>query len=80
MRDDDECLEVREMSSDFIDGDLDSGAKNRVQSHIGKCGPCNAFISTLRSTIDMLRSRPKQQAPDGMQQRIRQHIRQERED
>ena len=80
MRGDDDCIEVREMSSDFIDGELDDASVERVSSHISRCGPCNAFINTLRSTIEMLRSSPKRQAPDDLQRRIRQRIQQERAD
>ena len=74
----DDCVEVRNLSSDFIDEELDDAAVQRVRTHISWCGPCNAFINTLRSTIDLLRASPKHEAPEDLRQRIRDNIQSER--
>ena len=72
-----DCEEVRGLSSDLIDGDLDSAAELRVKSHLEKCGPCNAFVKTLRATVGLLRSSPKRTAPADLKQRIRDNIERE---
>ena len=72
-----DCREVRDLSSDYIDDELDSATRDRVSEHIGWCGPCNAFINTLRATVDILRSTPKRDAPDGFRERVRETIKSE---
>ena len=45
MRSDDDCDEVRGMSSDYLDGELGQCGAATVSRHILKCGPC-ASLST----------------------------------
>ena len=77
MGGDADCREVRDLSSDYIDDELDETSRGRVGEHIGRCGPCNAFINTLRATIDMLRSTPRHDAPEGFPDRVRDAVRNE---
>ena len=72
-----DCREVRDLSSDYIDGELDEASRGRVGEHIGWCGPCSAFINTLRATVNMLRSAPKRDAPEGFPDRVRDAVRNE---
>ena len=74
---DTDCQEVRDLSSDYIDDELDRASRGRVSEHIGRCGPCNAFINTLRATINMLRSTPRHDAPEGFPDRVRDAVRNE---
>jgi anti-sigma factor RsiW len=77
MKSGDDCEEVRGMSSDYIDGELNTAKVSNVNSHILKCGPCDAFIKTLRATVSLLRSTPKQQPPSDFKQRLRDRLDQE---
>ena len=70
-----DCGEVREASSDFIDGELSSGESSRIRSHLERCGPCTAFIETLRATIDFLRATSPSGAPPGFRERVQERIR-----
>ena len=70
-----DCGEVRAASSDFIDGELNSGESSRIRSHLERCAACTAFIETLRATIDMLRSTAASGAPAGFRERVRERIR-----
>ena len=70
-KEDADCAEVRELSSDYIDEDLDQASTNRLRRHLEMCGPCNAFVNTLRATVRLLRNTPKHGAPDGFRQRVR---------
>ena len=69
-----DCDEVRDISSDYIDGELDERRAGKVKSHLDGCAPCQAFIRTLRATVNLLRSTPKQQAPEGFRSRIRESL------
>ena len=77
---DPDCHEVRGLSSEYIDGELDHASEERVKKHLGWCGPCNAFISTLRTTVSMLRSMPKREASDSFRERVRQAVKNEGDD
>lgn len=72
--DDPDCNDVRELSSDYIDGDLDPQMADKIKAHISWCGPCNAFISTLMSTVSLLRNSPKKQAPPNFRNRVKEHL------
>ena len=71
---DPDCGEIRGLSSDYIDGDLDAATAGRVKGHLEWCGPCNAFVNTLRATVNMLRATPRRKAPDGFRNRIREKL------
>ena len=75
-----ECRELREMSSDYLDGDLQESLAVRVGSHLDKCGPCRSFVNALRTTIELLRDMPKHQAPAGFSQRVVESLRAENPD
>ena len=72
---DDDCLEVRDRSSDFVDEDVDDATERRIRIHIGRCGPCNSFINTLRATVNLLRSTPKKEPTEGFRARVLENIR-----
>ncbi len=78
--DDPDCHEVRGVSSDYIDGELDHASEERVKKHLEWCPPCNAFLSTLRTTVSMLRSMPKREASDAFRERVRQAVKNEGDD
>ncbi len=71
---DDDCHEVRERSSDFVDGDVDEPSEQRIRVHLGRCGPCNSFINTLRATVALLRSTPKKEPSEGFRARVLENI------
>ena len=75
---DPDCEHVRNVSSEFIDGELSEPEEARVEKHIRWCPPCNALINTLRTTVDLLRASPKREAPDELRQRLRDSLRRER--
>ena len=55
-RADDDHTQIRSMSSDYIDNDLDEEQARRVKAHLDKCHLCAAFFNTLRATINLLGS------------------------
>lgn len=72
---DDDCLEVRERSSDLVDGDIDDPTEQRIKGHLARCGPCNSFMNTLRATVALLRSTPKKEPSEGFQAKVLENIR-----
>ncbi|MCH7800221.1 MAG: zf-HC2 domain-containing protein [Chloroflexi bacterium] len=66
------------MSSDYIDGELSEARAATVSSHILNCGPCRSFINTLRATVKLLRSTPKEVPPSDYKQRLQERLNEER--
>ena len=74
---DPDCEEVRELSSDYLDDDLEQASANQVTEHIKGCPPCNSFINTLKATIGLLRGTPRQDPPADFKERLKQNIREQ---
>ena len=61
---------VRELSSDYLEEDLPPAKRSTIQSHLSKCGPCQAFVDTLASTISILASLPRVSPPASFKRAI----------
>ena len=77
-KEDADCAEVRDLSSDYIDEELDQASTSRLRRHLEKCGPCYSFVNTLRSTVRLLRNTPERVAPDEFRQRVRERLKEHR--
>lgn len=60
-----------ELSSAFIDDELDEEELDRVTKHLERCGLCRAFINTLRATVGLLSSTDTPEPPPQLKDRIR---------
>ena len=61
-----DCEHVQDLSSDYIDGELDHKHDDRLKAHLEWCAPCLAFINTLRATVGLLGSTPEEKAPPAL--------------
>ncbi|HUO70099.1 MAG TPA: zf-HC2 domain-containing protein [Solirubrobacteraceae bacterium] len=48
--------------SDYLDGDLASGGRVRLERHVGECEECRLLLAGLRDMLDALHRLP---APSG---------------
>ena len=74
-RADDDCVEVRNLSSDHLDGELDQASADMVAAHLEWCPPCRAFFRTLMATVGLLGSSKKQEVPDSFRARLSERLR-----
>ncbi len=49
-----ECEHVRELMSDYVDGELDPGEQARVERHVAFCPRCRTVLANLRLTLRAL--------------------------
>lgn len=49
------CREMFERLSEYIDGELDPKLCDCFDGHLQDCEPCQAFIATLRKTVELCR-------------------------
>ena len=65
-----DCEDVVDHSSAYIDNELKDARRSAFQAHLSKCGPCQAFVGTLSSTIGALSRLPGVNAPSALKQSL----------
>ena len=79
-QDEPDCVEVRGLSSDYIDGELDQADLDRVDAHLEWCAPCRSFFNALKSTVGLLGSFRRREIPPEVRQHIHEALRGEGEE
>ena len=74
----DEHDRLRSISSDYVGDDLDEDGVSAIDAHLEWCPPCRSFVNTLRATVGLLRSTPREAPPSPLVDRIRAELRGER--
>ena len=59
------CREVARLSHDFIDDELDFGARLRVRLHLLACRHCRRFVGQMRATVRLLSDSAPESGPVG---------------
>lgn len=49
--------------SAYLDGELSSEDRHRLEAHAGLCPECGRMLATLRRTLEALRGLPRDSAP-----------------
>ena len=65
-----DCDDVADHSSAYLDDDLREDKRSAFQAHLSNCGPCQAFVSTLSSTIGALSRLPGVNASSALKQSL----------
>ena len=66
---------VRTLFSEYADGFLNTGDRQRVEDHAGGCEQCLADLATLQATVDVLGRLPSRPAPADLKRAIVQRAR-----
>ncbi|MBM3944396.1 MAG: mycothiol system anti-sigma-R factor [SAR202 cluster bacterium] len=69
-----DCTEIKGLSSDYVDGDLDSTQSGGISKHLQNCPPCLAFIDTLKATVSLLRMPQNRKAPSTLRAKIHKRL------
>ena len=64
------CREIFARLSEYLDGELDPAFCSRLEEHMGDCPPCEAFLESLRRTVDLTRGLPRQELPEELKQTL----------
>lgn len=73
-----DCEDVRELMSEYVDGELDPAKHRHVEDHVGICRPCRQVLENLRHTLARLRrlgGRPEAEDTDAVAERARRNWR-----
>ncbi|MDE3196877.1 MAG: zf-HC2 domain-containing protein [Acidobacteriota bacterium] len=57
------CKEVFELLSQYLDLELPPEACREIEAHIAGCAPCIEFTESLRSTVDLCRKYRPEELP-----------------
>jgi len=74
-----ECLEVFSRLSEYLDGDLDPGVCAHLEEHMDGCPPCQAFLESLRRTVELTRGLPVAELPEELSRELVEAYRKMRE-
>jgi anti-sigma factor RsiW len=50
------CVELVELVTDWMEGELDDAARADVEEHLVVCRPCTAYVSQIRRTIGVMQN------------------------
>ena len=60
------CREMFARLSEYLDGELDPEICSGIETHMGDCPPCEAFLASLRRTVELTRELPSHELPEGL--------------
>ena len=59
------CRELVELVTDYLEGALPAGERERFDAHIAACEGCDAYVEQVRRTIELTgRTRALEQRPE----------------
>ena len=64
------CEDIKELLTEYLDGELPADDAAAVEEHTAGCGACRAELDALRQTAALLKSLPKADAPSGLAQNV----------
>lgn len=50
------CAQVLEVLSDYVDGELDSDVRQRVEAHVSACSNCERFGGVFAQVVQGIRA------------------------
>jgi hypothetical protein len=64
-------LELENLASDYLEGQLDKARRAEVEEHLAGCTPCREILADVRLAMEMCRSAEEVMAPPWLVARIR---------
>jgi anti-sigma factor RsiW len=47
------CLELVELVTAYLEGDLSAGERKRFEAHLSACDGCTTYVEQMRRTIEL---------------------------
>ncbi|MHB1390724.1 MAG: anti-sigma factor family protein [Thermoleophilia bacterium] len=70
-----DCQEIFEGLSDYVDDELAEETCREINRHLKDCYNCRVVVNTLKRTISLYHTFPKQEMPDDVRDRLHATIR-----
>ena len=68
------CAEVRRELSNYVDNQVDSVLRERMERHIAQCGGCRALFDGINNLLTLVATGEILQLPPGFSSRLRQRL------
>ena len=68
------CEEIKELLSEYVDGELSAADAASVEQHLAGCDACRAELEALRQTAALVRSLPRADAPEGLTRSVTESV------
>ncbi|HXG32246.1 MAG TPA: zf-HC2 domain-containing protein [Bryobacteraceae bacterium] len=68
------CQDIFAELSAYLDGELPEDACREIEEHLSGCSPCEAFLASLRKTIELCRRYAPGTLPNPLQQQARDEL------
>ncbi len=70
------CIEVLELLSDYLDGDVSLDQKHRIETHLRGCDQCERFGGQMSSIVKSLREKLREPEPleEGVARRLQDRL------
>jgi len=68
------CQELFARLSEFIDEELPEGICSEIEAHLSDCEPCQAFLRTLRKTVEICQQLPQDSLPEEARRELRETL------
>lgn len=65
-----DCNEIFESLSEFIDEELSDKACSEIEKHMAGCKNCRIVVNTLRKTVTMYHSMPREELSGAARMRL----------
>jgi anti-sigma factor RsiW len=74
-----ECRDMFARLSEYLDGELPEHVCQELARHMDGCTPCEAFLRTLKLTVDICRQLPPKPLPGTVRDELRALLERERD-
>ena len=68
------CIEMFEVYSQYIDGELTPAEKQEIELHISTCSECQSCIATLKKTRELCSGMPRIKTPGAFSKKLHERI------
>ena len=58
------CRELVELVTDYLEGSLDAGMRERMETHLRTCHGCREYVEEMRTTVRLVAVAQVEQRPD----------------
>ena len=65
-----ECRELLNSLSDYVDGELQQDLCDEIELHMKDCENCRIVVDTLNKTVSLYQTSPEPEVPEDVRQRL----------
>jgi anti-sigma factor RsiW len=69
-----ECRQVFEMLSEYIDDELPPDTCQQIEQHIAGCAPCIEFVESLKKSVKVFRNYKPGEEPPPLDERSKEQL------